>query len=384
MTEDKDTTRDLLAALLGHYIDKYSPVELNQLLASVPADQAGLIYQLIKKYKPEDLASIIQPEDQPRYKIRTAADALTDRPAAQFVIDDLIVKSTITLLVGDAGTKKTYIALTMAVSVATGKDFLSFKTAAGRALYIDEETNEDYLLDRLAEVLRGAYADEKTPVDIISGAGVNLRDPNDVTMLGALIAAGQYQLVIFDAMSDFMPGADENTAKDITPFFLALRKIANDTGCGVVLLHHTNKMTGQYRGSTDIKSKVDTMLMVESEPESTSIQFKTVKKRRGKPMAFAALACWRDGEFYLTHADTDRSAFLTKGEDFVLRFLAEKGASSKSIILGSVDSCTERQASDAIYSLVKKDLIFRTNPGATGRGNEAIFMVKKAAEDDEN
>lgn len=96
-----------------------------------------------------------------------------------------------------------------------GQDCLGFETKSGRALSNDEETSEELLLDRLAEVIRVANADAHVGVDVISGASFSLRDQNDLIQLVILIA-GKYQIVILAALSDFMAGAGENAVKDTT------------------------------------------------------------------------------------------------------------------------------------------------------------------------
>ncbi len=59
------------------------------------------------------------------------------------------------------------------------------------------------------------------------------------------------KLVIIDALADVMAGGDENSVKDTQPVFMQLRKIAEETGAAILVIHHVNKM-GDYRGSTAI------------------------------------------------------------------------------------------------------------------------------------
>jgi RecA-family ATPase len=74
--------------------------------------------------------------------------------------------------------------------------------------------------------------------------------------------------VIVDALADVMPGRDENAVKDTAPIFLTLRKIAEETQCAIIVIHHSNK-TGGYRGSSAIKGAIDLLLSVEKKNEIT-------------------------------------------------------------------------------------------------------------------
>jgi len=363
----------------------YSVQSLVKSFNLLPQDKKGQVIELMNRpeYFLQDQYnndnSALQGIEGPdyRFKITKAYEALNERPDPDYLIDKLIRPESVNALVGDGGTKKTYIAIWMAVRTSLGLDWCGLKTKSTRVLYIDEEMSLDYFLDRIAEVIRGHHEIDprSIDVDIISGAGFNLRDPSDQAILEAIIQENDYGLVILDAMSDLMPGADENTAKDITPFFLNLRATTKKTGCAFLLIHHTNKTSGSYRGSTDIKSKLDLMLMVQSEPDSKTIIFKTEKIRYGAPLQLSAKVSWENQSFILSESFDDHIEFMTKGEEYVLRFLSD-GPKSRPEILGSTDSCTERQAKEAIYKLVQKGSIYRTNPGLVGRGNEAIYAIK--------
>ena len=117
----------------------------------------------------------------------------------------------------------------------------------------------------------------------------------DIDALTQLILDEEANFVVIDALADIMPGAEENSVKDVQPVFTSLKQVAETTQAAIVIIHHANKRGG-YRGSSAIKAAVDLMIKVESAADSDTIKFSTEKARDIEPIAFAAEAHF--GEIY--------------------------------------------------------------------------------------
>lgn len=315
-------------------------------------------------------ASLIN-EGPPRYVLRSAKDALQPQPPMEWIINNLFSAGSISLVVGESGSKKTWILLDMAVCVARGENWIGFSTIQGATLVIDEDNGERKLAGRLHKILSAHGANESTPVHYVSLAGFDLRKIDDANELEMLINLTSARLVIIDTMADIMPGCDENSVKDVLPIFMTLRRIAERTRAAIVLIHHTNKIGG-YRGSTALKGAVDLMLMVDSKPDSPNIDFKTEKARDTEPIHFAAVANFMPDEFLLTASRIeDKARSFDKSKRYVLRYLFLNGASGLSAIQANADQCSASTVRDAVYALVKIGLVIRANGG--GQGVKAIF-----------
>lgn len=229
--------------------------------------------------------------------LKTDADALKLHPPRQWVVENLIMEKTLTILYADAGSKKTYICLALGESVCLGIPWLAYTTLAAPVLYLDEENGEDEIDDRLKQVLSGMNCAPSRRFNYVSYAGLLLNSPADCLKIKNLIEHTGAKLAIFDSLQDFMTG-DENSKMDTQPIFTALKKLANQTGAAILVQHHSGK-NGDYRGSTTIKGNVDLMLEVKSEDESDLITFKSKKNRKGTPIRFTAEAVWRDDAFTL-------------------------------------------------------------------------------------
>jgi hypothetical protein len=312
-------------------------------------------------------------EHSQRFKIHTAAEALEPQPAVDWIIEKLFSPGSVSLVVGNPGSKKTYSMLSAGVNVAIGKKWLGFPTRQAKVLFVDEESGNRRMARRLGEVLRGEFADDTTPFEYISLAQFNLRDPADAILLHATIEQTGAELVIIDALADIMPGADENAVKDVHPVFMRMRKIAEETRAALVIIHHANK-AGDYRGSSAISGAVDLLLMVESNDGSPTIDFETKKARDVEAFKFSAAAHWSDSQMWLSPIETSkRRDQLSRPQRHVINYLGEHGPSTRSAIITEPDICTSRAASDAIYQLAERGLIHRTNP--PGRAVEAIYTI---------
>jgi hypothetical protein len=311
--------------------------------------------------------------------ILDASYAMQPRAPMRWIIDELISESSVNVWVGKYGSKKTWAALSAAVCVALGKDWLDHPTIQVNVLYIDEDMGESYLTERINQTIRGEQGGENTPLKYCSMHGFDLRSSNSINELQTLIEAGEFKLVFIDALCNVMPGADENSVKDVTPIHTNLRRLADCTGASFVMLHHTNK-AGEYRGSSAIPGGVEQMLLIKSDEASEFINFETGKHRRGKPVKLAAVATWvKDADqFYLSAVPVPESnQHHSKAERFVLRYLEEHGASPVPNIENSADTCAPSTARSAVYSLTDKGEIKRINPGELGIGAAAIYDLVK-------
>jgi len=392
-----DVTAALLSALVGSLLESdpsYSPW-FDAQLSGLPDLVKSNLWQAVKSHPPGatllDAFSAANAAAQGAgYQVYSLADALKPAPPVQWVINRLFSAGSLSLLVGDPGSKKTYALLDAAVCVAMGKDWLGRSTRQCPALIIDAESGPRRLGRRLGETARGHGADDCTPVYYASLAMLDLTQDIGALELEALIVDRGAGFVVIDALADIMPGADENAVKDTQPVFRRLRDIAERTGAALVLIHHANK-NGGYRGSSAINGAVDLLLFNKSEEDSPTITFETVKARDTEPQTFSALAHFDPivdpfdpgaQMFYLTEAGQpaaptpQEKALRKKGPAYVLRYLEACGGTAlRDDIISHADSCSESSAKTAIGELVEAGLLFRVDSGK--RGSPATYSTQK-------
>lgn len=309
-------------------------------------------------------------ESGPRILIRDASFALQPLPPIEWVVDRLISEGSVCIFFGEPGAKKTFALLSLAVCVALGKPWLGFETKARKVLIVDEESGERRLSFRLGNAIRGELGNGDIPIQYISLYGFNLSNKNDALILQTVIQESGAGLVVIDALAEIMSG-DENKKEDTHPVLIALRRIADETGAAICVIHHANK-SGGYRGSSAIKGAVDLMVKIESGSGNRYINFTSEKNRDAEPVNFAGLITWLDDQFYISGSERETSP----EEQFVLDYLGEHGPSALPDIQAAADLHTPSGIKMAVYSLAKAGKVYRTNPGKSGRGVKAIYDLK--------
>lgn len=172
-----------------------------------------------------------------------------------WVVDGVL--SGLSLLWGSPGTGKSFVAISIAASVASGRPWLGRHTKQGRVVYIAGEGGSEAVARRMRTALDVWGVDpeeENTPIDIVT-PGVDLvRGPLEIM---ALIGDDPPALIVVDTLSRCFSG-DENLQEYMGGFVrsLDLMRDAYPNSCTLVL-HHSNRQD-EVRGSTVLLGAVDT------------------------------------------------------------------------------------------------------------------------------
>lgn len=309
----------------------------------------------------------------PRYVLHHAREALELQPPMEWIVESLFSVGSVSLVVGEGGSKKTWTLLDAAVAVAQGEQWLEFPTQQAPVLLIDEESGLRRLNLRLGDVMRGHNASSDLPIAYTCLAQWNLANASDVSEIERLIRTTGVRFVVIDALADVMLGADENSVKEVQPIFSNLRRIADATRCAIVIIHHANKL-GTYRGSTAIHGAIDLMLTVESRMDSDLVKFKMEKVRDVAPRSFAARINFAPGIVNLSPATVQKEAKKrSPSQRYVLNYLSEHGDSEMEIIMSNADICSAEGARKAVYELAKEEIIRRVDAG--GQGKKATYGI---------
>lgn len=315
---------------------------------------------------------------RPRYTLRWAAEALQAVPPMEWLVDGLAPAVGTALLYGDPGCKKTWSALHLAVSVAMGAGWLGRPVKQGPVLILDEESGDHRMRRRLGQVMRGLHAPADIPLAYVPLAGFKPADPGDLAEIDGIMASVQPVLVVVDALADVLVG-NENSVEDTMPLMQALRRLAEDHHCLLLVIHHSNRASGSYRGSSAILGAVDLAIQVTSKASSPNVDFEITKTRDGEPGSFAATAAWLDlpePAFTLEEAvPKAKQPHYSKSEEYVLRYLEEHGASLLTDIANHADTCSDTAARMAVRRLAAEKVVRRCDAG--GPGAAATYELVK-------
>lgn len=171
------------------------------------------------------------------------------------------------LIVGASGASKTFLAVHLAVCVASGAPFFGCPTRPTGVVYIAAEAGRG-IVNRIV-AYRQAFTD--MPQDLPLAAiisPVNLRESGAGidTLINEIEAAdlsAPIGLVIVDTLSRALGGGDENSSADMGDLVLNLDTLRSVTKAHVALVHHLGKdATRGARGHSLLHAAVDTEISV--------------------------------------------------------------------------------------------------------------------------
>jgi hypothetical protein len=282
-----------------------------------------------------------------------------------WLIEDMIPLSGVTLLTAASGTGKTWLAYAIGGAVAHGSPFLRCEVKQRPVIYLDGENplpiakrNLDGLSIAEIEAFRiwGGWCEAGVP------------GPADSELIKY---AGMHKpLFIWDSLIEFHEG-DEQSAKETRAFMKKFRALAN-AGATVLVLHHTGKSDGsqEYRGSSDIEAGVD--------------------------MAYLVKGTSRGGTLDRLTMHNFKSRFAP-GRDFGMQFQAGRGFEAVEVPQGiqkpSADSVVRKiiaehpgMNGDSIKELAKTagvgrnaaDRVLKSLPYRKGKGREKLYYPPEA------
>ena len=140
--------------------------------------------------------------------------------------------------------------------------------APTKVLYVSLEEGLGDLVRRFAKM--GANADNIRVIDSLPVKGALNHIAAEVHHFGA-------KLIVIDSLAALATAIeDENSATGWTAFLRELTAIARTQNVAIIVIHHGNKQSGKYRGSSAIGAAMDMIIEMDATDEaSTRRQFAT-------------------------------------------------------------------------------------------------------------
>lgn len=179
----------------------------------------------------------------------------------------------VTILQGDSGLGKTFIAMQLCAACTNNVPMPGMDPV--EPFNVIYQTAEDGLGDTIKKRLREAGADLERV--LVIDEGDDLLTLSDERIERAIVQ-NNAKLFIIDPIQAFI-GADidMNRANEVRPIFRHLTQVAERTSCAIVLVGHLNKASGLqsgYRnlGSVDIVASVRSILFVGRTKEDPNLR----------------------------------------------------------------------------------------------------------------
>jgi len=200
--------------------------------------------------------------------VQRASELSTAGPQTQWLVDGLWSDQAVGILGGEPKCCKSFLALDVAVSVASGaaclRQFPVRRT--GKVLLFPAEDSLAVVRQRLEAIACAAQVEfESLPVEVITVPSLRLDTPADRQRLAQTVQALQPILLILDPLIR-LHRVDENDATQVATLLSYLRELQRQFGLAIMLVHHARKDShssrpGQaLRGSSELHGWGDSNL----------------------------------------------------------------------------------------------------------------------------
>jgi hypothetical protein len=216
--------------------------------------------------------------------------------APQFVIDGLLETESLGLLFGDPGCGKSFLAVDLAASVATGTPFHGRATRQGSVFVIAGEGHSG-LARRFAAWTKARNTSLVGAPLFKSERAASFLDAASAAAVAQSVEAlarehGAPALIVVDTLARNFGSGDENSTSDMNQFVAAIDDLkANFAPCSVLIVHHAGHGDkGRARGAMALKGAVDHEFRLEKTGDLIAVSCTKMKDAEPPPDAFFKLA----------------------------------------------------------------------------------------------
>lgn len=245
-----------------------------------------------------DLTDAVEVKESPHPYIISVTDLLgePDEPE-RWLVENFWRDQTMGLIVGPPKTMKSFLAIEMAVSIASGTPMLGqfYVPEPQTVVYIQEESARRYVRKRFAGVMAGKGIHPESVRDTlftITNQRFRLDDPEHIQrLISEAIDAYNPVLVILDPLRE-MHWQDENKAETMMPMLRVMKDLRDNYGTSIAIVHHNNKNpeytnpADSIRGSGAIWAAMDAGIFIGHTSDDDQMKVSVVLKEGGQVEPF--------------------------------------------------------------------------------------------------
>jgi hypothetical protein len=199
---------------------------------------------------------------------------LLNMPAPSWLIEPVMPVGALVGMYGPPETYKSFIAIDIAMSVATGTSWQGKETQKGFVVYIGAEGGAGLGKRALAWLVTHQIEPQDADIAwLIESVPLSADSDEIVTLLGRLEdeVRREPSLIIVDTMARCFDG-NENETEDMGKFIAGIDILRKRFGCTVLVIHHTRLDGGRERGATAFRGGVDTMIKITRDGETVAFE----------------------------------------------------------------------------------------------------------------
>lgn len=188
---------------------------------------------------------------------------------SNYMVKGWLDRNCLSMLYGPSNCGKTFVALDIAMHIASSKPWRGLRVNGGPVLYIAAEGGAG-IRNRLAAIKHDRPEMVDAPFSLLP-LGLDLHGQGDALAVCQIMPCEKPALVVIDTLARSMGAGDENTAKDAAQFLRNCDLIRDATGAHVMVIHHTGKDEDRgARGSSALRAAVDNEIQVTADRQIIS------------------------------------------------------------------------------------------------------------------
>lgn len=198
--------------------------------------------------------------------MKTISEMRKNSTKKDFIVDNLMKSNGLYCLVARPKVGKSLLALQLANAIATGTNFLGFRTSPSPVLYISTEMNFSQIIDRI-DKMNLQFNDEnfRLKEQEINERKLNLMDLQLEFQEFSYNLKGRFVIVDMFSGIDMNNGYDLNNYQDMGQYVIPkFRELCKKYNFTILLIHHLNK-NNKSLGSTAIDGSVDGIITLKSD-----------------------------------------------------------------------------------------------------------------------
>ena len=240
-------------------------------------------------------ATTVTATAKPRIRI-LSLDEIENLAPPSFLVEDVLTESGLSMLWGRSGAMKSFVALDMAMCIATGLPWHGKAVKQGLVIYVAAEGSHG-LGRRAIGWRRTRGRDLPSPQFKLIPHSVALTSDDLEAMVDAILKLeARPVLIVIDTLARTFGAGDENKQADMNAYVTAADRLRETTGANVMIVHHSGVHEDKReRGSNVLRGAADTVIKVSRKDDHLDIinqgpegkqkdaeEFKTIKLRTQK------------------------------------------------------------------------------------------------------
>jgi hypothetical protein len=236
------------------------------------------VQRILKKAHIEE---ILRPEAEglPVYEL----DELADRGPTPFIIQNVVPEGGFTLITGESGSGKSFIAVDMAMSLAYGHTWAGYKTRQSKVLYVAME-GQNGVISRVKAWLKLKNVAHQRDRFKFLLTNFSFADDHMFDSLMTTIGQVQPNVIVVDTVAHAMSGLEENSATEMGAFISRVAEMERVCGSTTILIHHIAKNdpkngSMKSRGSGALPAAANAAFNTKKLAKSSTISFSCMKQK---------------------------------------------------------------------------------------------------------